>query len=86
MKLTFEDGYNQAYKDYEKNPDIERLFNDYAWSLKGFWFHNPKARPMYNFIDGVEEKNNDYKVIVTRYDKGYEKALNEIKATLCHQK
>ena len=76
-KLTFEDGYNQAYQDFKKNPNIEKLEDDYAWGLKGFWFHNPKARPLYD-MDGKEEKNNDYKVIVTKYDKGYRKALDEI--------
>lgn len=77
MKLTFEDGYNQALKDYKKNPDIDELLNDYAWGLTGFWFHNPKARPRYD-IYGNEIKTNDYKVIITKYDKGYKKALDDI--------
>ena len=74
---TYEDGYNQAYQDFKKNPDIEKLVDDYAWGLKGFWFHNPKARHLYG-LDGKEEKNNDYKIIVTKYYKGYRKALDEI--------
>ena len=76
-KLTFEDGYNQAYQDFKKNPDVDKLLYDYALGLTGFWFHNPKARPRYD-IYGNEIKTNDYKVIVTKYDKGYRKALDEI--------
>lgn len=78
-KPTFEDGYNQALKDYKENPDIDKLLNDYAWNLKGFWFHNPKARPRYD-IYGNEIKTNDYKVIITQWDKGYKQALEDIES------
>jgi len=77
-KLTFEDGYNQALKDYESNKNLEDLYMAHALGQKGFWWHNPKMPPNYNFIDGTEEKHNDYKFITTRYDKGYFKALDDL--------
>lgn len=65
---TYEDGYNQALKDYEelkrnKHESIyQELFISHAWSLKGFWYTKKNGE-------------RDYKVIITRYDKGYERAL-----------
>lgn len=75
-KLTFEDGYNQALKDYEKNPNLEDLDYNFRYGLKGFWFNNPKKPKDYNLFG--EETKNDYKVILTQYDKGYRKALDDI--------
>lgn len=65
---TYEDGYNQALKDYEKlkqsNHEVSfsELTLNHAYSLKGFWYTKKNGE-------------RDYKVIVTRYDKGYEQAL-----------
>lgn len=78
-KYTFEDGYNKALKDYEENPDIDKLLTDYAFGLTGFWFNNKKEKPMYD-IYGNETKYNDYKVIITQFDKGYKKALDDIES------
>ena len=75
MGRTYEQGYNQALKDYETNKDIEELRMIHAWSQTGFWYHNPKMPPM---LSDPTSKNNDYKFITTRYDKGYFKALEDI--------
>lgn len=77
---TYEDGYNQALKDYEelKRSDQKRkkrsrkmivyeLSISHAYSLKGFWYTRKNGE-------------RDYKVIVTRYDKGYEQALKDKEA------
>lgn len=76
-KLTFEDGYNQALKDYESNKNLEELWLNHCYSLKGFWFNNPKKPPSYD-LWGNKIKTNDYITIVTRFDKGYEKALQDL--------
>lgn len=76
-KLTFEDGYNQALKDYESNKNLEELGLNYCYSLKGFWFNNPKKPPSYD-LWGNKSKTNDYITIVTRFDKGYFKALQDL--------
>lgn len=78
-KPTFEDGYNQALKDYESNKNLEDLAMTHAYGLKGFWFNNPKKPPSYD-LWGNKSKTNDYKIIVTQYDKGYEKALDDIES------
>lgn len=66
---TYEDGYNQAYKDYNeerkhksKEDALVKLWNSFAWGLVGFQCKGKK----------------EYKVIKTRYDRGYEQALKEI--------
>ena len=70
---TYEDGYNQAVKDYEelKKRNHEVSFSElsvkHAYSLKGFWYTRKNGE-------------RDYKVIFTRYDKGYEKALMDLEA------
>ena len=76
-KKNFEDGYNKALKDYEECKDIEKLWNEFSYSINGFWYHNPKEKPSYD-IYGNELKHNDYKVIITRYDKGYKNGLQDI--------
>lgn len=77
IKKTFEDGYNQALKDYEECKDIEKLWNEFPYSINGFWYHNPK-KPAYYDMYGDYVHNNDYKAIITRYDKGYKKGLEDI--------
>ena len=77
VKMTFEDGYNQALKDYEECKDIEKLWDWFSYSIKGFWFHNPKKKDHYDIYGNYVYKN-DYKIIITRYDKGYKKGLQEI--------
>ena len=76
-KKTFEQGYNQALKDYEKKKNLEELRMVHAWSQPGFWYHNPKMPPMIDLKDNVS-KTNDYKFITTKYDKGYFKALDDL--------
>lgn len=67
MKRTISDGYNQAIQDYKTNQNIDELYIDFAYKLKGFWYYNKKT------------KEKDYKVIETKYDKGYWQALEDLK-------
>lgn len=78
--MQFEDGYNQALKDYESNKNLEDLYMTHALGQKGFWWHNPKMPPNID-IWGKESKYNDYKFITTKYDKGYFKALEDLEKT-----
>ncbi len=77
MTKTFEQGYNQALKDYESNKNLEDLYVTHALGQKGFWYNNPKMPPNYDAW-GNKSKYNDYKFITTKYDKGYFKALEDL--------
>ena len=77
LKKTFSDGYDDALRDYEKNPNLYKLKREFVFSVKGFWYNNPKMPTCYD-LWGNKEKNNDYKIIVTRYDKGYKAALEDL--------
>ena len=70
MKTSYEDGYRRAQEDiaFEKfhyGGDIEdvvlRLSSNHSLGLIGFYIHGGK----------------DYKVIVTRFDRGYMAALKD---------
>ena len=70
MKTSYDAGCRQAQADitFEKNlyggdigEVVLRLARNYALGLKGFYIHGGK----------------DYKVIVTRFDRGYMAVLND---------
>ena len=76
MSKTYEDGYAQALKDYEKNKAFresiasyttfhnticEEMMTDWTWQLKSFYC--------------VQKGKLVYKTIITRYDKGYKQAI-----------
>lgn len=85
----YEKGYCDAQKDFEKaikeNEDanwvLRDLYVNMAYSLPAFWYHNPKLSKKWKPLYSKEEKEewlNDYKVIWTRYGKGYMKGLEDI--------
>ena len=70
MMTNYEDGYKQAEKDYKDICNTDCSFDeakDKLWSnlichQTGFFYTNKRGK-------------RDYKIITTRFDKGYEKAL-----------
>ena len=84
-KRTFDEGYalaiemwDKSTKDAESLEDIERRLYVYPTA---FLYHNPK-KP--NRIDacGHEDPLNDCKTILTRFDQGYLKALDDLRRKL----
>ena len=70
MKTSYEDGYRRAQADiaFEKNlcggdtkAVVQRMARIYSLRLKRFYIHG----------------GEDYKVIVTRFDRGYMAALKD---------
>ena len=80
-KLTFEDGYNQALKDYERfDHNLEYLWGKPVTSV-AFFYHNPKKpNKKTDWGEEIEHSKNDFKTIYTKYDQGYDKALEDLEA------
>lgn len=68
METDYELGYEKAFEDFKKATDTDTilmgLWMDYAYRLTGFWYN--------------KNGKQDYKVIVTKFDKGYAKGLEDI--------
>lgn len=85
IKHTFDEGYALAMKKWEessKNAEsLEKIEDELETYPMGFWYHNPKI-PNRKNIWGKEDPLNDYKVILTRFDKGYLKAIDDLRNKL----
>lgn len=77
MRTDYKSGYEKAFEDFKKETETDNilmeLWTDYAYRLTGFWYN--------------KNGKQDYKVIVTKFDKGYADGLKDIelkmKVTKC---
>ena len=87
VKRTFEEGYALAMKEWEESSKDAESLEKLEMELEafpqcaGFWYHNPKI-PNRKNIWGKEDPLNDYKFILTRFEKGYLKAIDDLRNKL----
>ena len=87
IRRTFDEGYALAMKKWEESAKDAESLDKLEMELeaypqcKGFWYHNPK-KPNRKNAWGEEIPLNDYKFILTRFDQGFMKAIDDLRSKL----